>query len=861
MKTISLTVTAVLLLVGSAINLAAATFTVTNTNDSGAGSLRQAIIDANANAEADTINFDPTFFGKSRTITTTGTLVVDSATDDQTTINGPGANLLTISGNDAVQIFFVWDKLAISGATLTQGRNNNGGAAIDNRGTLNVANMVFTSNFGNNGGGAIITQGVLTVANSTFDGNSTNGAGGGIAVTGTGSAAVSDSTFRNQTVPLGGGISSDGAISVNNCVFTNNAVTSGSATGLGGGAIYSNGTTATIANSTFTNNRETGNSGGGGAVRNRDGTMVISNSTFTNNTSVDGGGAIQNTGTLTINDSKIINNITTGPNAQQSGEGSGGGISSTSGQLTINNSLISGNSAENDGGGIYITATVHIANTTVSNNVANINKDLYGDGGGIWIRSDGRVTVSNSTISGNTTDRNTQTTDLRFAGHGGGFFVQGALTLDNSTVSGNFAGLDYGGIGDFNPGGTADRVDISNSTIVNNRAVGNVGGFGVDDSFDAGQNSLRNTIIANNISGGTSKDVFGPITSEGYNLIKNTTGASITGTTTGNITGVDPQLGPLQNNGGPTKTHALLKGSRAIDKGKSFGTTTDQREFTRPFDDPAISNAAGGNGADIGAYEANALKPKTLGNISTRLRVGTGDNVLIGGFIISGTQPKKVIVRAIGPSLPVAGKLANPTLELFGPNGLITSNDDWRESPNKQAIIDSTVPPSHPLESAIVATLPAKNAAYTAIVRGVGGGTGVGLVEVYDLDDTVDSTLANISSRGLVQTGDDVMIGGFIISGTTPKKVIVRAIGPSLPVTGKLADPTLELFDGNGQRIAMNDNWRQTQEAQIKATGVAPTKDREAAIVATLPPGGTTAIVRGKGGTTGVALVEIYALQ
>ena len=182
---------------------------------------------------------------------------------------------------------------------------------------------------------------------------------------------------------------------------------------------------------------------------------------------------------------------------------------------------------------------------------------------------------------------------------------------------------------------------------------------------------------------------------------------------------------------------------------------------------------------------------------------GTGDNVSIGGFIVTGTQPKKVIVRAIGPSLPVAGKLANPTLELYGPGGVpIASNDDWR-STQEAEINASTVPPTNDLESAIVATLPASPSGlgYTAVMRGVNNTTGVGLVEVYDLDPTVDSKLANISTRGQVQTGDDVMIGGIIVVGTGPQKVIVRAIGPSLGsagVAGALQDPTLELHDSNG---------------------------------------------------------------
>ncbi|MBA3883485.1 MAG: hypothetical protein H0X73_12460 [Chthoniobacterales bacterium] len=255
-------------------------------------------------------------------------------------------------------------------------------------------------------------------------------------------------------------------------------------------------------------------------------------------------------------------------------------------------------------------------------------------------------------------------------------------------------------------------------------------------------------------------------------------------------------------------------------------------------------------------------------NISTRMRVETGDNVLIGGFIVTGTQPKKVIVRAVGPSLqvngvPVPGRLANPTLELYGPSGLITSNDNWQDAPNKQETIDSTIPPTDPLESAIVATLPANGTGigYTAIVRGAGGGTGVGSMEVYDLDPAANSKLANISSRGFVQTQDNVMIGGFILGKNTGSaKVIVRAIGPSLPVAGKLADPTIELFNSNGQLVRGNDNWKDTQEAEIQATGIPPTNDMESAIVATLPQGSYTAIVAGKGGTTGVGLVEVYQL-
>jgi N-acetylneuraminic acid mutarotase len=279
---------------------------------------------------------------------------------------------------------------------------------------------------------------------------------------------------------------------------------------------------------------------------------------------------------------------------------------------------------------------------------------------------------------------------------------------------------------------------------------------------------------------------------------------------------------------------------------------------------------AGGISGDSGTYLTSAElyvsappTPTTLANLSTRLLVETGDNVLIGGFIITGTQPKKVIVRALGPSLPLAGKLANPILELHGPNGFATiTNDNWRS--DQEAEINATgIPPTNDLESAIVATLPANNSGYTAIVRGVNNSTGFGVVEAYDLDSTVDSKLGNIATRGLVQTGDNVLIAGTIVLGQTSQKVIVLALGPSLGIPGELADPTLELRDANGGLVGSNNNWRSDQEAEIIATGVPPSNDLESAIVASLPANGAqyTAIVRGVNDTTGIAVVEIFALN
>jgi hypothetical protein len=242
--------------------------------------------------------------------------------------------------------------------------------------------------------------------------------------------------------------------------------------------------------------------------------------------------------------------------------------------------------------------------------------------------------------------------------------------------------------------------------------------------------------------------------------------------------------------------------------------------------------------------------------------VETGDNVLIGGFIVTGTLPKRLIVRAIGPSLPLPGALADPVLELRNSAGsLIFSNNNWRDGDQEALIIATGLAPENNLESAIVAILPAGGLAYTAVVRGVDNGMGVGLVEVYDLDQAVDSKLANISTRGLVQTGDDVLIGGLIVRGQSSLRVVIRAIGPSLPLPGALGNPTLELRNGNGTLAAANDDWRTDQETEIIATGIPPPSDLESAIVRDLAPGPYTAIVRGVNDTTGVALVEAYSLN
>jgi uncharacterized protein (DUF1800 family) len=252
-------------------------------------------------------------------------------------------------------------------------------------------------------------------------------------------------------------------------------------------------------------------------------------------------------------------------------------------------------------------------------------------------------------------------------------------------------------------------------------------------------------------------------------------------------------------------------------------------------------------------------------NLSTRMVVQTGDNVLIGGFIVYGTGQKKIALRAIGPSLSLPGVLSDPVLELHDASGnLVGSNDNWRLT-QQDAIINAGLAPKSDLESVLIVTI--NPGAYTAIVKGVNNATGIGLVELYDLDpDGSPARLANISTRGNVLADDNVMIGGFIVRGDVFKKMIVRARGPSLylngtPLAGRLMDPMLELHDGNGVLVTQNDNWRSTQETEIAASTIAPTDDREPAIVSSLAPGNYTTIVRGTNNTTGIALLEMYDLD
>jgi hypothetical protein len=330
-----------------------------------------------------------------------------------------------------------------------------------------------------------------------------------------------------------------------------------------------------------------------------------------------------------------------------------------------------------------------------------------------------------------------------------------------------------------------------------------------------------------------------------------------------------PEGGTASGSGTSTDTTLIVNGNTYsrinitpnLDEDVFFG-------FSGPYNYPPVVD-----GSVQGTFSMNvqnlglAAKPAQLLNVATRLKVQPGDNAVIAGFIVAGARDKKIIVRAIGPSLAVAGNLADPTLELRDSGGvLIAANDNWR-STQEAEIIATEIAPSHDLESAIVANLPANNAAYTAIVRGIDQGSGIAVVEVYDLETSADSMLVNVSTRGFVQTGNNILIGGFILGGGgADTEIAVRGLGPSLASFGLrdvLADPKLELHTGNGALVASNDNWREDVDSasELSDHGLGLQDPAEAGLFESLAPGAYTVLLTGNQDGVGIGLVEIYNIR
>ncbi len=307
----------------------------------------------------------------------------------------------------------------------------------------------------------------------------------------------------------------------------------------------------------------------------------------------------------------------------------------------------------------------------------------------------------------------------------------------------------------------------------------------------------------------------------------------------------------------------LYSGPDEVTLGSPQNTETTVN-FTQPGS--YVFELSADDGVHAVAYDAvvvSVMPQARMANLSTRAAVGLNENVSIGGFIVQGDAPKEILIRAIGPSLTnlgVSDALVDPTLELHDASGnLLVSNDNWKET-QKMEISETALAPSEDRESAILATL--DPGSYTAIVAGRNNTSGIGLTEIYDLQQS-GGRLMNISTRALVGLDDGVMIGGVIIKGVDPATILVRATGPSLAGAGiqnPLLDPTLDLFDAQGTSLATDDNWNEAEKGTIEATGLAPSNELEAALLIDLLPGSYTAVVHGRDGTTGVALIEVYQL-
>jgi hypothetical protein len=950
----------------------AGTITATSTGDADgicpgpSCTLRQAIASA---VSGDTINFAPDL---AAITLTSGDLLINK----NLTISGPGANLLTVQRSAGAALDFRIFTISgvtvnISGLTIANGRAPQGGGGIYNDGSvLTITSCTISGNFGGGGGaGGILNQGTVmlirssisgnsasvgagisstgaaTFVNTTVSGNTQSDLGGGI-YCGGGTVSLTNSTVAANSANDGGGVYQDaGTINVRNTIIAGNTATNGpdfygTLTSQGYDII---GNTKDTVITTGANGTTTGNQvnidPGLGPLRDNGGPTKTHNpvggskaidkghSSGSNtdqrgqprpvdrpDTNAAGGdasdiGAVElavspqqtgptftvtttlerNQGFCTVDDCSLIEalnetNKVADANTINFAPGLTGAIGTailTPSGLAITNpvtikgpgariltvtgrtaarvfrvtspgvsisglSMVNGRVTNAAGGIIHNTGGLTLTDCTLDNGFAS---GTSGDGGALYNGLGATLTVNGCTVSGSTADH-----------IGGGIFNEGTLTATNCTFSGDSA-IQGGGIySAFS--NNASKVSLRNCTIA--QCYASDAGLGTGDGGggwyavgNSGQYNLGNSIIANNTAA-RNPDLRGNFFSDGHNFIGNvgfTSGLSnnVNGDQVGTPGGTkDPLLFNLDDASGPTDTHALMTASTARNAGDdSLAPPQDQRGYGR-------------NGvSDIGAFEWQGVLPVTLANLSTRLRVETGDNVLIGGFIITGGQLKKVIIRAIGPSLPLPGSVANPTLELYQGSTLIASNDDWQNQPaaDRQAVIDSTIPPSNDLESALVRTLVGNNFSYTAVVRGASSGTGIGVVEVYDLDRTENSKLANISTRGLVQTGDNVLIAGTIVVGTQSQKVIVRAIGPSLPLAGKLENPTLELRDSNGGVVESNDNWIDSPNKQaIIDSTIPPSNDLESAIVRTLTPAAYTAIVRGVNDTSGIAVVEVYAL-
>jgi predicted outer membrane repeat protein len=753
-------------------------------------------------------------------------------------------------------------------------RNNSSGGAVFvsssatgqvfTRTTLQIANCTFENNQAGYVGGALYTLGEyenpadvptvdLLVTNSVFNNN----------------LALRDPSVAGNGPTAGGAfhLEDQTTAKFQNCRFTNNSARQG-------GAISSYRATTDFQGCTFRGNQATGTGFDEGI-----GGTIIALSSDNPDSSTNFGKINRPSVVLTMTDSLIQ-----GMPGVISGR-EGGGI------------LAAGdfNAPAVPGSPDFNRATVNLTRVVLADLSVASAGGTPGTGGGL--KGDFMILTMDNSIVENCTA----------AAYGGGFNFNRLckVTVSNSTIANNDAGSLGGGIAMF--GGT---LNLSNSNLVGNRITGSGDGSALTTSPAMEMTGLvQNCVLSSNSGGATIYD--GDSANAPFNQLQYSSNQIFPGDTTAflsdavggqtaaqlnnlKITRSDRSVttkAPIPNSvpsGSPALGALLIVPPTVLSSGgpgevlpiapvlayaSSGGTPNLDGSAQRAASGVVGPVAGSGHTLLAGGSSYSTTPPSGVAaNISTRLALGAGEQVLIGGFIIQGPSPKRVIIRGTGPSLPgVTGALKDPYLELHDATSTLATNNNWRttniggiiQSNQSIDIIATTVAPSNDAEAAIVVTL--NPGSYTAVLRGADGGTGIGLMEIYDLDALPNSRLANISTRGLVQTLDNVMIGGFIIvGGNNNTTVVIRALGPSLTafgISGALPDPVLEVHDANGG-VTINDDWGQgPNAADIQAKGLAPGNPAESALLLSgLPPGPYTAIVRGKN-TIGVGLVEVYQLQ
>ncbi len=897
-------------------------FTVINTNDSGAGSLRQAITNANNQAGADTIEFLISGAGV-HTITPLSVLptITEAVTIDGYSQPGASANTLTLGDNAVILIELNGNGAAFAGLIITGGNTTVRGLAINRFNGNGPANgITITTNGGNHIEGCFIG---LNPAGTTDLSNSRIGLdveSAGNTIGGTAAAARNlivsaelaiwlppDNAGGNiiqgnyigtdKTGNVGLGTTSFVEIKTPNNTFGGTASGARNVLGANTGLRLNGANSLDASGNTVQGNYIGVKADGTGVLSNNGGgiDMLYSGNNLIGGTSAAarnviavGGGPISIAGVNGGNNTVQGNFIGINP----AGTAAMGGVSAGPVTVSSDGNLIGG--TDPGAGNVIGNCADGITIFNANNNVVQgnfIGTDKTGttaipNGVGIKIVSAFGTPTSHNTIGGTTAAAR----NIISGNNSQGIYIAAA---DTTMIEGNYIGVAADGVSPLP--NRSDGIQIgtgSNNTIGGIVAgAGNVIALnGVVGFSSAGLkifDGTGNKVLGNSIFGNTriGIDLYSQATENAFAVNPNDAGDGDSGPN--NLQNY-PVLTSVTNSGGMTHIAGTLNSlantpfrieffsSDALDpsgygEGENF---IGSKDVTTSASGDASFNTAF---AQIGAGErvtATATDPNgntsefsaaigQLLNISTRMKVLTGGSVLIGGFIVGGSGNTDVLLRALGPTLTqfgINGVLGDPTMELRdGTGALIMSNDNWKDT--QQAAIAATgKAPPNDLESAILHTYTPGN--YTAIVRGKGNATGVALVEAYDIDQSPDITLTNISTRGFVDVGQEVMIGGFI-SGDGIVKVIVRALGPTLTQFGVpmvLADPTLELRDANGAVVASNDNWKDTQQAEIQASGKAPPNNNESAIIVTRPPANTTAIVSGKNNTTGNALVEVYIL-